>query len=158
MVRATLTAVRSRRAAWAAKFLVVGAWVLVVALLTTLVSLLAGWLWLRGDGLDPVYGATWASGRPHARLHAAVHLAGRRVHRAGAQPDGGAGAAVPVAAGGRERRLGGVLAGARAAPHAEVTRFLPFNAGARIISQVPEAGSAFGSPLAVSAPSSSSAG
>ena len=51
MIRATLTAVWSRGAAWAAKFLVVGAWVVAVALLTMLVSLLAGWLWLRGDGV-----------------------------------------------------------------------------------------------------------
>ena len=56
MIRATLTALSSRTAAWTAKFLVVGAWVVVVALVTVLTSLLVGWLWLHGDGV-PVFTA-----------------------------------------------------------------------------------------------------
>lgn len=149
MVRATLTAVRSRRAVWAAKFLVVGAWVLAVALLTMLVSLLAGWLWLRGDGLDLVHGATWgAVGRTLVYTLLFTWLAAAFTALVRNQT-----AALvllflwPLAV---ENVVSVVFALVPALrPHAEVTRFLPFNAGARIISQVPEAGSAFGSPLAV---------
>lgn len=44
MIRASLTGLRSRDALWAAKYAVVGAWVVVVQLVTMLVSALAGQL------------------------------------------------------------------------------------------------------------------
>ena len=137
MVRATLTAVRSRRAVWGAKFLVVGAWVLAVALLTMLVSLLAGWLWLRGDGLDLVNGSTWAAvGRTLVYTLLFTWLAAAFTALVRNQT-----AALvllflwPLAV---ENVVSVVFALVPALrPHAEVTRFLPFNAGARIIKPGP---------------------
>ena len=160
MIRATLTALSSRTAAWVAKFLVVGAWVVVVALVTALASLLVGWLWLHGDGVPVFTADVWravARTLLYTLLFAWLAVG---VHRAGAQPDRRAGAAVPVAAGRRERGLGGVLAGARAARprrgHAvpAVQRRQPdHQPGAR------RRRSAFGSPLVGGGPPSwSSAG
>ena len=54
MIRATLTAVPSRRSVWVAKFVVVGLWVSVVSVVTGLVALLAGALVLSGAGVDVV--------------------------------------------------------------------------------------------------------
>lgn len=52
MIRATLTAVPSRTNAWIAKFIVVGLWVVVVTLVALTISALLGMLWLRDDGID----------------------------------------------------------------------------------------------------------
>lgn len=51
MIRATLTAVPSRTHAWVAKFAVVGAWVAGTTVLTLVLSAMAGWLWLHDDGI-----------------------------------------------------------------------------------------------------------
>ncbi len=52
MIRATLTALSSRTSAWAAKYVVVALWAAGTALLTMLLSAAVGWLWLRDDGIS----------------------------------------------------------------------------------------------------------
>lgn len=52
MIRATLTALPSRTHAWMAKFLVVGVWVVLVTAVTLTISALLGMLWLSDDGID----------------------------------------------------------------------------------------------------------
>ncbi len=52
MIRATLTAHGSRTSVWLAKYLVLGAWVLVASLAVLLLSALVGWAWLADDGID----------------------------------------------------------------------------------------------------------
>lgn len=59
MVRATLTAVPDRVAVWAAKFIVVGVWVSVLTAAVGTVSLLLGALVLSGSGVDVVSADGW---------------------------------------------------------------------------------------------------
>jgi ABC-2 type transport system permease protein len=147
MVRATLTALSSRTASWVAKFAVVGAWVVVVALLTILGSLLSGWLWLHGDGVDLLTGDTW-----HAVLRAVgyavlfVWIAAAFTALIRNQT-----AALvllflwPLVV---ENVVSLVFSLVPALhDHADLTRFLPFAAGSRIITQFPEADGAMGDPL-----------
>lgn len=58
MIRASLTALTSRPALWTAKFLVVGAWVAVTALVTLVVSGLVGTLFL-SDYITVLNAETW---------------------------------------------------------------------------------------------------
>ncbi len=102
MIRATLTALPSRTDAWVAKYLVVGAWVVLVTLVTLLVSALgrhhvpAG----RRHRLHDV------RRRGHHRevggLQPAVHLDRHRIHLADPAAGGRSGAHAAVAAGDRE--------------------------------------------------------
>lgn len=61
MIRATLTALSSRTQTWVAKFLVSGAWVAAVVLVTLTVCAGAGWLWLRDDGISFATYAVWGT-------------------------------------------------------------------------------------------------
>jgi len=59
MIRATLTAQSSRTAAWTAKYLVLSAWCVGLVLVTYLLATLSSWIWLQDDGLALVNGE-WA--------------------------------------------------------------------------------------------------
>ena len=52
MIRATLTALPSRTAVWVAKYVVVGLWVTLTILVTMLLSALVGFMFLHDDGVD----------------------------------------------------------------------------------------------------------
>ena len=151
MVRATLTALNSRTYAWLAKFVVVGAWVVGVAMLTALVSLLVGWLWLHGDGV-PVFSAdAWrAVGRTLFYTLVFSWLAAAFTALVRNQT-----AALvllflwPLAVENVISVVFNLVPSLR--DHSDVTRFLPFNAGTRIVSQIPEADGFFGNPLSLSA-------
>lgn len=149
MVRATLTALNSRTASWVAKFVVVGLWVLAVALLTMLGSILAGWLWLHGDGVTLVTGATW---RVAARTLLYTLLFSWLAAAFTALVRNQTAALVllflwPLAV---ENVVSVVFALVPALrSHSDLTRFLPFTAGTRIISQIPRADDFFGNPLSV---------
>jgi ABC-type transport system involved in multi-copper enzyme maturation permease subunit len=149
MVRATLTALNSRTASWVAKFLVVGLWVLAVSLLTMLGSMLAGWLWLHGDGVVLVTGSTW---RVVARTLLYTLLFSWLAAAFTALVRNQTAALVllflwPLAV---ENVVSVVFALVPALrSHADLTRFLPFTAGTRIISQIPRAHHVFGNPLSV---------
>ena len=149
MIRATLTALNSRTAAWVAKFVVVGLWVVAVALLTMLGSILVGWLWLHGHDVPIATGATW---RTVARTLVYTLLFSWLAAAFTALVRNQTAALVllflwPLAVENVVSVVFSLVPAVR--DHAEVTRFLPFNAGSRIISQVPGADGAFGSPLSV---------
>jgi ABC-type transport system involved in multi-copper enzyme maturation permease subunit len=149
MIRATLTALSSRTAAWTAKFLVVGAWVVVVALVTALTSLLVGWLWLHGDGVPVFTADVW---RAVARTLLYTLLFAWLASAFTALVRNQTAALVllflwPLAVENVVSVVFSLVPALR--DHDDVTRFLPFNAGTRIISQVPGADGAFGSPLSV---------
>ena len=149
MVRATLTALSSRTSAWVAKFVVVGAWVVGVALLTTLLSMLAGWLWLHGDGVPVFSGGAW-----RAVLRALVYtlVFGWLAAAFTALVRNQTAALVllflwPLAVENVVSVVFTLVPALR--DHSEATRFLPFNAGGRIISQIPDPDGLFGSPLSL---------
>ena len=149
MVRATLTALNSRTAAWVAKFLVVGVWVFGVALLTMLGSMLAGLLWLHGDGVELVTGATWwvmARTLVYTLLFSWMAAAFTALVR------NQTAALVllflwPLALENVVSVVFQLVPSLRS--HADLTRFLPSTAGTRIISQIPRAEGFFGSPLSI---------
>jgi ABC-type transport system involved in multi-copper enzyme maturation permease subunit len=59
MIRATLTAVPDRTAVWVAKYLVVGGWVVVLAGLVSVASMLLGEVILSGSGIDVLTVGGW---------------------------------------------------------------------------------------------------
>lgn len=149
MIRATLTALSSRTASWVAKFLVVGLWVLVVGALTMLGSLLAGLLWLSDDPVDLVTSATAAAvvrTLVYTLLLTWVAAAFTAVTR------NQTAALVllflwPLAVENVITLVFQLVPALR--PHSDLTRFLPFNAGGRIVNQFTEATSVFGQPLSL---------
>ncbi|MEO5708209.1 MAG: ABC transporter permease [Nocardioidaceae bacterium] len=149
MVRATLTVLSSRTAAWAAKFVVVGAWVVTVTLVTTLLSMLVGWLWLHGDGIAVFSGDAWGA-LARALLYTLVFSWLAAAFTALVRNQTAALVLLflwPLAV---ENVISVVFTLVPAlSRHSEVTRFLPFNAGGRIIAQIPEADGFLGSPLSV---------
>ncbi len=147
MIRATLTSLSSRTASWVAKFLVVGAWVLVVALVTMLTSMLVGALWLHGNGVPIVTAQTWgAVVRTLAYTVLFTWLAGAFTALVRNQT-----AALvllflwPLAVENVVTVVFSLVPALRS--HADLTRFLPFNAGSRIVSQIPKGHALFGDPL-----------
>ncbi len=58
MIRATLTAQSSRTNAWAAKFVVLSVWCVAVVLVTYLLASFVSWIWLQDDGLS-LGGGEW---------------------------------------------------------------------------------------------------
>jgi ABC-type transport system involved in multi-copper enzyme maturation permease subunit len=150
MIRATLTALSSRTAAWVAKFLVVGAWTLAVAVVTMAASLLVGWFWLHGDGVDLVTSKTWgAFGRVVLYTLLFSWLAAAFTALVRNQT-----AALvllflwPLAVENVVTLVFNLVPALRS--HESLTRFLPFNAGGRILEQLRESETVFGNPLAMS--------
>jgi ABC-type transport system involved in multi-copper enzyme maturation permease subunit len=149
MVRATLTVLSSRTAAWVAKFVVVAAWVLAVALVTMLLSMGSSWLWLHGDGVPVFAGDVWgAVGR--ALLYTLLFCWLAAAFTALARNQTAALVLLflwPLAVENVVSVVFELVPAFHA--HAELTRFLPFNAGGRIISQIPHAHGFLGSPLSL---------
>ena len=147
MVRATLTALSSRTASWAAKFVVVGLWVAAVTALTVLGSAGVGWLWLHDDGVDMFNGGTWPLmfwTTVYAVLFSWVAAGFTALLR------NQTAALVllfvwPLAIENVVRLVFEVVPTLR--PHAGLARFLPFDAGGRIINSLESADTVFGNPL-----------
>lgn len=59
MIRASLTALNSRGSFWVAKFLVAGAWSAVVSFVVMLLAGCLGWLFLHDDAVPVFTGRTW---------------------------------------------------------------------------------------------------
>lgn len=146
MIRATLTALSSRSHAWLAKYVVVALWVGLVALVTLLGSALMAYLFLHDNGVPVWTPATWrAIGRTVGYTVVFVWLASAFTSLVRNQT-----AALvlmflwPLAV---ESVVSIIFAAVPALrTHADLTRFLPFHAGGRIIaSQHP--GHLFGTPL-----------
>lgn len=147
MIRATLTALPSRTHAWAAKFVVVGAWVAGVALLTMLLSMLVGWLFLHDDGVSFATADVWlmiARCLVYAVLFTWVGGAFTALIRHQA-------AALvlvflwPLVVENLLQLLTHLVPGLERL--SGLTRFLPFNAGVHIIRGVGHPGPLFGDPL-----------
>lgn len=148
MIRATLTALRSRTGSWIAKFVVLSGWCLVVVLLTCLGSALAGWLWLRDDGVSFAsadMGKTIARALVYTLVFICIAAAFTSLIR------NQTAALVllflwPLAIENVIALVMQVVPGLR--DHSDVTRFLPFTAGDRILSQPPGSSSSlFGEQL-----------
>lgn len=146
MIRATLTALPQRWTVWAAKHLVVGAWVAVVIVVTCLLSLLFAVLWFSGLDVDFDVSAILAAvGR---RVVYAVLLTWLVMsltllvrHQTFAL------VALYLWPLGVENLIRGLAVLPFFRDHYETTRFLPFNAGGRIMQRFPEGESVFGDPL-----------
>jgi ABC-type transport system involved in multi-copper enzyme maturation permease subunit len=149
MVRATLTALSSRTSSWVAKFVVVGVWVVGATLLTTLLSMLAGWFWLHGDGIPVFSGGTWGA-VARAVLYALVFSWLAAAFTALVRNQTAALVLLflwPLAVENVVSVVFTLVPALR--DHSELTRFLPFNAGGRIISQIPHADGFLGDPLSL---------
>lgn len=147
MVRTTLTTLSSRTATWGAKFAVVGVWVLLVAVLAMAGSLLAGWLWLRGDGVSVLTGATWAAAA-RTLLYTLLFTWLACAFTALIRNQTAALVLLflwPLVVESVITVVFTLVPALR--DHAGVTRFLPFNAASRIVNRIPEADSVFGDPL-----------
>lgn len=149
MIRATLTALNSRSASWVAKFVVVGVWVLVVGLLTMLGSLLAGLVWLSDDPVRLVSGAT--AGAAVRTLVYTVLLTWTAAAFTALTRNQTAALVLlflwPLAVENVISLVFQLVPALRS--HADLTRFLPFNAAGRILNQAADATSVFGQPLSL---------
>ena len=147
--RATMTALNSRTAAWSAKLVVTGLWVLLVTAATILLSLLAAWLWLHGDSVAVATAATWrVAGRTLLYVLVFCWLAGAFTALVRNQT-----AALvllflwPLAV---ETVISVVFSLVPALrDHQNATRFLPFDAGARIVAIYPKSHGTFDYPLSL---------
>jgi ABC-2 type transport system permease protein len=149
MIRATLTALSSRPGTWLAKYLVVGVWVLVVALLTMLGSLLVGWLWLHDDGVSFATSAV-AGAVGRTLLYTLVFTWIAMAFTALIRNQTAALVLLflwPLAVENVVTLIFSLVPGLR--DHSGLTRFLPFTAGGRIVDQMSKASGVFGDPLSV---------
>ena len=146
MIRATLTALPQRWSVWSAKFLVVAAWVSAVVVATCLASLLIALVWFAGLDVS-------------IDLPAMLAATGRRVvytvlltwlvmsltvlvrHQTFAL------VTLYLWPMGVESVIKAIMLFPFFNDHYEKTRFLPFNAGGRIMQRLPEGDSVFGDPL-----------
>ena len=146
MIRATLTALPQRWSVWTSKYVVAAAWVTVVVVVTCVVSLLVATLWFAGLGL-------------HYDLPALLAAIGRRVVYTVLLTWVVMSLTIlfrnqtfalvvmylwPMAI---ETLIKGIFIVPGLSDHREITRFLPFNAGGRIMQREPSADSVFGDPL-----------
>jgi ABC-2 type transport system permease protein len=149
MIRATLTALNSRTSSWVAKFVVVGLWVVAVGVLTMLGSLLAGLVWLADDPVRLVTGAT--AGAMVRTLVYTVLLTWIAAAFTALTRNQTAALVLlflwPLAVENVITLVFQLVPALR--PHADLTRFLPFNAAARILNQATESTSVFGQPLSL---------
>ncbi|MBD8868468.1 ABC-2 transporter permease [Nocardioides donggukensis] len=146
MIRATLTAVPQRRAVWTAKYAVAAGWTATVVLVTCLLSFAVAALWLAGLGLDvdlPALAAAVVRRMGYTVLLTWVVMSLTVLVRNQTF------ALVvmylwPMAI---ETVVKGIFTIPGLSEHRELTRFLPFNAGGRIMQREPSADAVFGDPL-----------
>lgn len=149
MIRATLTALHSRTSVWAAKYVVVVAWVAVTVTVGFLLSVTVGWLFLSGKGVEVFHAATFAAlGRAVLSTVLLVSLA---MAFTGLVRNQTAALVLlflwPLAIENVITLVFFIVPGLR--EHADVTRFLPFAAWDRINgdSVFAEGASLFGNPM-----------
>jgi ABC-type transport system involved in multi-copper enzyme maturation permease subunit len=149
MVRATLTSLNSRAAVWAAKYLVAVAWVAVAVTIGFLLSVLVGWMFLSGKGVDVWHSTTYvALGRA---VLWTVLLTSMAMAFTGLVRNQTAALVLlflwPLAIENVITLVFFLVPGLR--DHSELTRFLPFAAGGRINtdSVFAQGDSLFGQPL-----------
>jgi ABC-type transport system involved in multi-copper enzyme maturation permease subunit len=147
MIRATLTALSSRPGAWLAKYVVVGLWVLAVALVTMLGATFMGWLWLHDNGVS-----FWTSAVAAAIARTLVYtLVFTWIATAFTALVRNQTAALvllflwPLAVENVFSLIFQLVPGLRS--HQSLTRFLPFSAGDRIVESMRVGHSIFGNPL-----------
>lgn len=149
MIRATLTALPSRGAVWAAKYVVVLAWVAVTVASCYVLSSVAGWLVLTGAEVEVFTGAWWPT-LARAVLYAVLLVALAMAFTGLVRNQTAALVLLflwPLAVENVISLIFFLVPALR--DHQELTRFLPFSAGARILSDGGFAPSetAFGTPL-----------
>ena len=131
-IRATLTALNSRTSVWAAKYVVVGGWVAVTVAVGYVLAVTVGWLFLSGVGVSVFGASTWAAlGR--AVLYAVLLTCLAMAFTALVRNQTAALVLLflwPLAIENVISLVFFVVPGLR--DIAEVTRFLPFQAGGRI--------------------------
>ena len=146
MIRASLTALNSRSALWVAKYLVVAVWVAVVATVTMLLSGVVGMLYLHGF-ITVFSGQTWSVlGREVLYIVLLTWMAMAFTSLTRSQ----AFALVsiflwPLLIESLIQVFFLLVPGLR--DHTDVLRFLPFNAGNRMVAVLESASSTFGDPL-----------
>jgi ABC-2 type transport system permease protein len=146
MIRSTLTAVPQRWAVWTAKYTLAAAWTAAVVLITCLVSLVVTVLWMAGLGLDydlPALVAAVGRRMVYTVLLTWVVMSLTIMFRNQTF------ALVvmylwPLAV---ETLIKGILSIPGLSDARELARFLPFNAGGRIMQREPSADGLFGDPL-----------
>jgi ABC-type transport system involved in multi-copper enzyme maturation permease subunit len=146
MIRASLTALNSRAALWVAKYLVVGAWLAVVAFVTMVLSALVAAAFLHGY-VNIFTAQTWGViGRQvlYGVLLAWLAMAFTSLTRSQAF------ALVsiflwPLLVESLVQLFFALVPGLR--DHTDVLRFLPFQAGARMVDVLTSSSSTFGDPL-----------
>jgi ABC-type transport system involved in multi-copper enzyme maturation permease subunit len=146
MIRASLTALNSRPALWVAKYVVIGVWVAVVALVTMLLSAVVAHLYLH-DYITVFTAETWSIiGRQvlYGVLLTLLAMAFTSVTRSQAF------ALVsiflwPLLIESLISVFFLLVPGLR--DHDEILRFLPFKAGARMVDVLTDSTSTFGDPL-----------
>jgi ABC-2 type transport system permease protein len=149
MIRATLTALNSRTNAWVAKYLVVGAWVVLVALVTILGSALVGWLWLHDNGVS-FGGAQLFETLGRTLLYTLVFTWVATAFTSLIRNQTAALVLLflwPLAVESIITLIFSVTPGLK--DNSDLTRFLPFGAGARIVEELTKAHSTFGQPLSM---------
>ncbi len=149
MVRATLTALPSRPAVWAAKYLVTAGWVALTVVTAYLLATGVGWLFLHGLDVSVYTARTW-EGLGRAVLYAVVLTCLAMAFTALVRNQTAALVFLfiwPLAIENVVSLIFFVVPGL--SDHADVTRFLPFDAGSRINSDTvfSPADSVFGAPL-----------
>ena len=146
MIRATLTAIPQRWSVWVAKYLVAGAWVAVVVLATCIVSFVVTALWFAGVGLDfdmPALAAAVGRRMVYTVLLTWVVMSLTILFR----NQTFALVAMYLWPMAIETLIKGIFVLPGLDDHRELTRFLPFNAGGRIMQREPQAYDVFGDPL-----------
>jgi ABC-type transport system involved in multi-copper enzyme maturation permease subunit len=146
MIRATLTALPQRWAVWTAKYLVVAAWVTVVVIATCVISFLVTALWMAGTGLDfdlPALLAAVGRRVVYTVLLTWVVMSLTILFR----NQTFALVAMYLWPMAIETLIKGIFVVPGLDEHRELTRFLPFNAGGRIMQREPQAYDVFGDPL-----------
>lgn len=147
MIRASLTALNSRSSLWAAKFIVVGAWVATVTFVTLVLCGLIGVAFLHDDGVPIFTSTTWeVIGREIGYVVVLTWLAMAFTALTRSQ----AFAMVmiflwPLLVESIIAAVVNLTPGLR--DHTDLLRFLPFQAGFRMIDVSTQADSFFGDPL-----------
>jgi hypothetical protein len=147
MIRASLTALNSRGSLWVAKYAVTGAWVAVVGFAVMLVAGGIGWLFLHEYSVPVFTGRTWAvMGREVVYLVVLAWLAMAFTALTRSQ----AFALVmiflwPLLVESLVTAILTLVPGLR--DHADLARFLPFQAGGRIMDVAQQSHSIFGHPV-----------
>ena len=146
MIRATLTALPQRSSVWTAKYLVAAAWVAVVVVATCIVSFVVATVWFAGLDLDYDIPALLAAiGRRvvYTVLLTWIVMSLTILFR----NQTFALVAMYLWPMAIETLIKGIFVLPGLSEHREITRFLPFNAGGRIMQREPQAYDVFGDPL-----------